>query len=238
MVTQAYPNMLASGVVTSDINAPFELLAGESKIVTEQAVAAGTIPQFSLVSLKEDGTLTVFDPASAGAASAVLNFTGTGTAADTVTINGQAITLVASGATGFQVNIGASATLTAQAVKALINANPDTFQVFAVGDGTALTLYALVPGVAGNSIAVAESGTNTNFTGGVTALAGGSAELEAKISGLAAQPATIGEGTPYYKEGFFNHEIVANWPAWADTFAKRRAFLANYSAPFNIGKLL
>lgn len=233
-----YPVKLAAGVTSLGVDAPFELFAGETPITTEQAVAAADCPFFNILVFNELGLVKPFDPTTMGSASAVLNFTGTGTAADTITVNGQAITLVASGASGFQVNIGGTATATAQAVKALINANPDTFQVFARGDAASLTLYALVPGIEGNSIAVAESGTGTNFTGGVTALAGGSAEAEAKMVGVCAAASTTGEGTPYYRTACINHEKITNWPAEADTFAKRRELLVRYNAPFTIGKLL
>jgi len=114
------------------------------------------------------------------AATGELTFSGTGTAADTITINGQAITLVASGATGFQANVGASATLTAQAVKAVINANPSTFLVSASGLAAVLTLTAHTPGTGGNSITTTEAGTNTSF-GGAT-LSGGTGTVTALVA--------------------------------------------------------
>ncbi len=109
------------------------------------------------------------------AASGTLTFSGTGTAADTITINGQAITLVAAAAATYEVTIGGSATATAQAVKAKINAYPDVFAVSASGNAAVLTLTALLPGIDGNSITTVEAGTGTSF-GGAT-LSGGTGTL-------------------------------------------------------------
>lgn len=107
----------------------------------------------------------------ATAATGTLTFSGTGTADDTITINGQAITLKASAVGTYEVTIGGTAAATAQAVKAKINAYPDIFEVSASGDAAVLTLTAHVPGTGGNSITTTESGTGTAF-GGAT-LSGG-----------------------------------------------------------------
>jgi len=103
-------------------------------------------------------------------ATGTLTLSGTGTAADTVTINGHLITMVASGAAGQQINVGASATATAQNLKTYINAHPAT-GVVATGSAAVLTLTALVGGVAGNAITTTEVGTATAF--GAATLTGG-----------------------------------------------------------------
>jgi len=53
---------------------------------------------------------------------------------------------------------------------------------------------------------------------------------------VAAQAASIGQQTPYYKSGCFNHEIIG-WPAGTalDTYAERKAFFGN--RPLSVGKL-
>lgn len=68
-------------------------------------------------------------------------FSGQPSAADTVTINGNVITFVAAGAAGAQVNIGADATATAQALKTYVNAN--TVTLGATAEGAAATLLIL-----------------------------------------------------------------------------------------------
>jgi hypothetical protein len=55
-----------------------------------------------------------------------ITFTGNAVAGDTVTVNGVVITFVTSGATGNQVNIGASATATATALYSFLNASSNT----------------------------------------------------------------------------------------------------------------
>lgn len=231
-MTASYPGQLASGLNAQTAFEPFDLFAGDLPVTTDhEVVGAVDLEQFRVVARDEGGALVKWDP-TAGNASAVLNFTGVGTAADTITINGQAITLVASGATGFQANIGGSATFTAQAVKAVINANPDTFKVVASGAAASLTLTSLEPGEGGNSIAVAEAGTNTNFTGSVTALAGGADTTVYKPVGIMAQATVAGATGPFYKGGFFNHAALV-WPASITTLAQRRA--AFDRTPIGIG---
>ena len=82
----------------------------------------------------------------------------------TLTINGTAITFVASGATGYQCNVGASLNATALNLVAVINANSSTFGCTAsaptqynTGVITNITLTATTAGTSGNSITVAWS---------------------------------------------------------------------------------
>lgn len=97
------------------------------------------------------------------------------TAADTITINGQAITFVAGAPVGFQVQIGATTDVTASSIRTLVNANPDTFDVVATGTGTTVTLTAIATGVGGNAIATLENVTGAGFTVAGATLAGGTA---------------------------------------------------------------
>ena len=114
----------------------------------------------------------------------VATFGGVGTANDTLTINGQAITLVNSGATGFQANIAGTAALTAANVQAVINANPATFNAAATLVGAVLTITASVGGSNGQ-IAVAKSSTAITLSG----LTGGA-------TGNTAMPSTIPGASP------------------------------------------
>jgi hypothetical protein len=109
----------------------------------------------------------------ATSATGSLTFSGQPSAADTVTINGVAITFVASGPTGAQVLIGGNAAGTAQALAAYIDAHPTTLHVASSGASNVLTLSAVTPGPAGNAITLAKSGTNPAISGAT--LSGGSA---------------------------------------------------------------
>lgn len=232
MAQQPYPNQIASGLGSAEIPDPFELFAGESDIVTDRAICAGNFNIFTPVAMNEDGELEAWSPAT-GAATGTLTFSGTGTAADTVTINGHVITLVAANPVGAQVLIGATATETAQNLKAYINSHGDETGVEASGAAAVLTLTAIEPGPAGNSIGTTESGTGTSF--GAATLTGGTEQTESELCGFAAQAGVTGKYAPYYKAGQFNHEAL-NWPSSVDTLAKRQR--ACLGKPFGVAKLL
>jgi phage tail sheath gpL-like len=106
---------------------------------------------------------------SVKAAGAVV-FTGLPTAAETVTIANVVFTARASGATGNEFNIGASATATATNLKNAINASSSlTGIVVATSSVGTVTLTAAVSGKNGNAIQLSEALTNatvTQFTGG------------------------------------------------------------------------
>lgn len=230
----AYPNMLAGGMTAEGSFLPTELFAGESDIVTDRGTAGADIAILQIVALQEDGTVVPWT-GSAGNASKAGTFTGTGTAADTITINGVAFTLVASAATTHEVTIGADAAGTAANLVAKINAVQDEVNVSAVAAGAVVTLTALEPGVGGNTITLAEASSAFSWAGAATTLSGGSAETESRAVGIAAQAATIGEGTPYFTGGVFNHEVLG-WPAGTTTLAQRKAVFARTN--IQISKLL
>lgn len=106
-------------------------------------------------------------------ASGTITFSGNPTAADTVTVNGTAIEFVASGATGNEVNIGTSDTLTAVNLLTFLqtsqisNLTQCTYSL----SGLVLTVTAATPGTAGNSITLAKSSSVLAISGGD--LAGG-----------------------------------------------------------------
>lgn len=220
-----YPNLLASGVTAEGTFDPAELFAGESDIVTASGVCgSSSITQFQVVARAEDGTIVPFNELT-GAASKAGTFTATGADGDTVTINGQAITLRTAAATQYEITIGGTATLTATALAAKINQYPDTFNVRATRSGAVVTVEALFPGAGGNSIAIAKTfATAGDFTwaGGATALSGGADETESKAIGIAAQGATTGEGVPFFTGGVFNADLVI-WPAEYTTLAQKQA---------------
>lgn len=100
---------------------------------------------------------------------------------DTITINGHAITIVASGASGYQVNNGNAKTVM-QAVRDLVNANPAYFACKAWVDpsdtssDSTLRLWTVAKGAAANTVTMAISLSVTtktlrgaNFDGGTDA---------------------------------------------------------------------
>lgn len=102
-------------------------------------------------------------------------FSGNPTASDTITFNGTAITFVTSGATGNQVNIGGSLSVTLASLLTLLSGSSDTQLVkfrYAVV-GSTLYVKAATPGAGGNALTLAKSSTVITLSGAT--LAGGSA---------------------------------------------------------------
>lgn len=98
---------------------------------------------------------------------------------DTVTIGGNVITFVTSGATGAQVLRGASAAEAAANLRVYVNAHP-ALLVSAGGSGGEVDLVALTGGTAGNSITLAKSfATSGNATVSGANLTGGAASSSA-----------------------------------------------------------
>lgn len=92
-------------------------------------------------------------------ASGTITFSGTGAANDTILINGVTFTAKASGATGNEWNVGASATLSAAALAAAINASATALVsglVSAAAVSGVVTITALRAGVDGNAVTIAE----------------------------------------------------------------------------------
>ena len=108
------------------------------------------------------------------------------------TINGQDITVVASGAAGFQVNLGANLWATSANIAALINANAGTFLMTAYngysGINSVIELTSTATGTAPNSITLATSQSVCRFTArnGLTSVGvmGSGAAGQAVTSGL------------------------------------------------------
>jgi hypothetical protein len=130
---------------------------GPSNIVVATAGAGTTVPAGT--AQKATGTITFAVQPLANA---------------TVTIGGTAITFVASGATGNQVNIGGTLAVTLTSLAAMLNASADTNIVKATysASPTVLTVTYKLPGTAGNAFTIAASVATPS---GAT-LAGGAAE--------------------------------------------------------------
>ncbi|GAC1606491.1 MAG: hypothetical protein NVS3B3_06770 [Aquirhabdus sp.] len=114
---------------------------------------------------------------SSVAASGTLTFSSAGVATDTASINGVVFTAVASGATGNQWNVGATATISAANLASAINASATALvsgQVTAVAASGVITLTAIAKGVTGNAITIAGGqadivASGARLTGGVAA---------------------------------------------------------------------
>lgn len=108
-------------------------------------------------------------------------FSGNPAPNDTITLNGSAITFVASGATGNQVNIGGTLALTLASLAALVNGSSDT-QISKVtatvntgtNANTIVYFYDKTVGTGGNSYTLARSSSAITLSGAT--LAGGVAD--------------------------------------------------------------
>jgi hypothetical protein len=101
-------------------------------------------------------------------ATGTVTWTGGATAADTVTVSGQAFTCVASGATNNQFNVQATATLQATELARAINASTTAAfkgKVFATSSAGVVTITAAAPGPLGNLVTLAKSAANAAVSG-------------------------------------------------------------------------
>lgn len=212
-------------------------------IVTLSAAVEGTAGNaLTLTESASNVTVSgaVLSGAEADRATGNITFTAVATATQTVTINGNVVTFMASGATGNnQINIGATATDSAQNLRTLINAYPGIYGVTAAGAGPSLSITAIAEGTPGNAITLARSNTNPTISG-ATLTGGGASEPDAALApiGIAAQPVsatTPGTWLPYFCGGVFNHQVLI-WPAGVATLAQRKRAVA--SSPIKIGQLL
>lgn len=242
-MSATYPDTLTNFNDARGAYTPPNLFAGEADIITDRALmrAGMHLAKHTVIAQDSDGLLVKYDPATR--ASLLLTFSGTGTANDTVTINGVVFTLVASAATATQVTIGATATETAVNLAAVVNSavNVAATGCYAVQSGATVNVIYIAGGTAGNSINVAESGTGASWAGGATALANGSATRTStygKAIGITLEPIAAVDASvdcPYYSGGIFNHEELV-WPAADDTLAERRA--AFNGSNINVASLL
>lgn len=144
------------------------------------ASGAGVVaPNTVLGKITSSGKFVPNSPGSAVAAKGSIAFTQNPAASSTITLNGTAVTFVASGATGAQVNIGANLAATLANALAVLSASADTQLVkftYAVS-GNSLNLTAATAGTAGNALTVATNvvgATAVAMTGGAAAVSDGS----------------------------------------------------------------
>jgi len=108
-------------------------------------------------------------------ASGTVTLSANPAAADSVTINGTAVTFVAAAPTGNEVLIGGSAGATAQNLEAFLAASADAgLSQCSYGlTGSVITVTAIAPGISGNAITLAKSSSGITLSG--STLAGGAA---------------------------------------------------------------
>jgi hypothetical protein len=199
LATSAYNH--ATGTTTASVNGTWTGGTGFQDI-------SGTGPKgldYGYMVTGDEFTLaTVVDPTTTGLT--ILGTTGSNAALtatarlwldtnpannETITLNGQAITFKTSGATGFEVNIGATLQDTAASIAALINAQTATFAMTAYcpARNSVMELTANTAGTAGNSIALASTATACRFTArngtsGVTVMGSGAAATASIATGI------------------------------------------------------
>lgn len=119
------------------------------------------------------------------------------TANDTLTVNGSAITFVASGATGLQVNVGSSLAVTLASLMSLLNTSADTqlvkFTYSLFGSVLTITANQTNAGTAGNSFTLAK--TSTAITVGGATFSGGTGTWQVFWTNAAA---AINSGNAYH----------------------------------------
>lgn len=176
--------------------------------VMGDAATTFTYPKYSIMGLNSAGHLVPWNVAGIDGVQAQgrLIIDGTNPAAnDTITINGQTITFVASGASGAQINIGADAGATAATLIAKINATAamavtaGSFVVPNADDAPHvgyIPLTANATGDSGDNITLAKSSAHIAVS--AAHLEGGQGAPEGTIYGILAQSLTVemGEGGP------------------------------------------
>lgn len=152
-------------------------------IYTEILEAAG-----GAISATGTITFSTSPPTAATRATGTITLSDQPANNDTVTINGTVVTWKTSGATGNQVNIGGTQADSVIALHAFLAASADaeiSKFTWTTNSTTTVTATAKVWGTAGNSLTLAESGTNTAVSGGT--LSGGTAGDSVTINGVALQ---------------------------------------------------
>jgi hypothetical protein len=222
---------LAASNLTLGTFSPVQLYSGEKPPVTTSYVVEDTavLAKYEVVALNSAGEVCAWDPMAYDTigdayATGTITFSGTGTAADTITLNGTVITMRGGDAAGDdEFNIGASATLSAQAFKTLVNTYPDVYDVVATGGAAAITLTRRIPGTAGNAYTTTESGTGASF--GAATLTGGTDIVVKRYKGVpigitmqACDNTDDGKSVPVLIEGVLNPDALV-WPDVSENFA-------------------
>ncbi|CAB4162548.1 hypothetical protein UFOVP786_69 [uncultured Caudovirales phage] len=234
-MTTVLDSDLAFGDTSAGSFSPSQFTLNGPVVTASVVVLTGEdLAKYQAIGINAAGKAVAWSPTATAQtgdtyANGTLTFGGQPTANDTVTLNGTAITFKASGATGAQVNIGATATLTATNLLTYITTNTVALGINAAQAGTVLTVEANAAGAVGNAITLAKSGTypslsDAHLTGGgddTTVLA-----PEARLAGFMAQ-AVDADGAdvegPYFRSGTFNYDLI-DWNSAVASLAAAQAY--------------
>ena len=219
-MTTVLDSDLAHGDTAAGSFTPSQFVLGGPLITQAVLVLDGEdLPKYAAIGLNAAGKAVAWDPTALSQtgdvfATGVLTFGGQPTANDTVTIAGNAITFKASGATGAEVNIGGTATLTATALHTYINTNSVALGVTSQQEGIRLTLQANTAGAAGNAVTLAKSATYPSLS--AATLTGGADNTwvkapESTLAGFLAQAADADGAdlsAPAFMGGTFNFNLI------------------------------
>ncbi len=168
-------NILGSGSAATNLQAMYTTFAANNK-----ANVAVTVVEFGTSGVQATGSITL---------------TGIPTAADTVTVDGTAVTFVTALTSGIQCLIGATAAATATNLLNVLATSTDaniSLMTYSLV-GSIITITSKAAGVAGNAYTLAKSSTavsisGATLSGGSTTVAAGG--IQALGAFLAANPST------------------------------------------------
>ena len=179
------------------------------------AAQIGAAAAYNCVRVTDSTDVAATAAVQNASASDVVAFTTQPTASQTLTIGGSIVTFVASGATGLQVNIGASLSATLTALQTMLSASADVNLVKAnySVSGNNLTVTYKTAGTSGNSFAISTNVTGATVTTPTLTGGGPALTLTAKYTG------SLGN----------NIQLVINAGTMANTFMV--SILSQNSAP-------
>lgn len=222
---------------------PPEVLYSDTPAISSQSLAvvgAIDLPIFSVIN--RAGALATFTPGVA--ANEDITFTGTGVAAETVTVAGVVYTMAAAPATANEVKIGADATESAENLVAAIMASAgDAGTLYGVGTvenpfvtaanaAGVVTITAKEPGTGGNAITLATDSA-TDISVGAATLSSGTAASSDAYAVLATDvdiPAGASAHIPVYRTGHFNGGAL-NWDGSFSTEGAQKIAFEGTNSP-------
>ncbi len=170
-------NNISAGSFVIHINGATQTLTGLDFTGCANLNAVAAVIQAALsggATCVWSGSSFVIQSGTTGAgvkASGTITFSAVGTPSDTITVNGVAITLVASGATGNQINIGSTKEATAANLQYFLSNSTNVLLTVAsyTLSGAIVTVRYNTVGTGGNAFTLAKSSTAIAISGAVLA---------------------------------------------------------------------
>lgn len=224
-------NNISNGSLTVTINGSAQTLTGLNFTAETNLNGVASIVTAALsggATCVFDGSEFVIKSGTTGAgvkASGLITLTGTGTNADTITVNGVVITLVSGTPTGSQIKVGGTAAITAANLQYFLTNSTNVLLTPAsyTLDGTEITVEYDTVGIAGNSFTLAKSSTGITISGAV--LSGGAV---ASSVGYATNGTGVGVAVQLKLDSANSQSLVAGYDA--ESPAECAAILADASA--------